>query len=65
MPKLAQFTLLDGESGRYEKSEIIVAADHVIMVKPAGKENSILYLTNGKDLRVQCTMEAAYGKLVG
>ncbi len=65
MPKLAQFTLLDGESGRYEKTEIVVTADHVMYVKPAGRENSILVLSNGADLRVACTVEAAFHKLVG
>jgi hypothetical protein len=65
MPKLAQFTQLDGESGRYEKVEIVVVADHVVLVKPAGKENAILVMSNGIDLRVAGTVEAAFHKLVG
>ena len=65
MPKLAQFTMLDGESGRIERTEIVVTANHVMLVKPASKENSILVMSNGTDLRVSGAVEAAFHKLVG
>lgn len=57
--------MLDTESGRSERSEIIVIADHVVMVKPAGKENAIIYLSTGADVRVAGTVEMAFHKLVG
>ncbi|MBU6450608.1 MAG: hypothetical protein KGS72_02440 [Cyanobacteria bacterium REEB67] len=65
MPKLAQFTMLDSDTGRTEKTEIVIAADHVMMVKPMGPANSMLYLSNGTEVKVACTVEAAFHKLVG
>ena len=65
MPKIAQFTMQETDSGRGEKTDILIMAAHVVMVKPIGTTYSQIYLSNNTEVRVLGNVEATFNKLIG